>query len=238
MLVPRLTASFALLFLLAASASASAEEAEVPTSGASDTPAEVNATGVASGDAPERAATEVSPEEPPLDAAAWRRSGPSVYAGFLLVPGDSVGGANSGVSLEGGWHVETPHVWIEPRLGVRFSPYSGPDKTAGLLQVLLDLRVHYYFLDGPFSPYVGGGVGMHFLSTQWLNDDAPESDPRLGESFRERGWGAALNLGAGVQILRRDDVRLTLGADYHALSLTVRDKSVQHMLTALVGVHF
>jgi hypothetical protein len=85
-----------------------------------------------------------------------------------------------------------------------------------------DLNLRYHFNRGDVSPFVGGGVGLHYVAGGGMLDE------------EERKSGPALNGQAGVMLFRTYDVNVMLRGQYQVIF----NSDIDHGPAFDVGVSF
>ena len=151
--------------------------------------------------------------------------------------GDGHGGVGFGVGVELAYWFEALHFAIEPKLAVRFSTTS---EEADFVEIPIDLGVYYIFGLGDFTPFVGGGCGVHFAWEERLRTvKVGEVVTSLHESMVDDSqWGFGLFGRAGVLLMRTYDVRVTITLDYNVTFVELNDQGPFQALTFGVGVIF
>lgn len=130
---------------------------------------------------------------------------------------DSVGG---GMAFDLSYWFEARHFAIEPRIGIRFDAVRGSE---GYLAVPIDLGFYYILGLGDVAPFIGGGVGAHFL---W---DERQLDTQLGSTLPatatklhdQSAWGFGAFARLGLMLMRTYDVRLAATVDYDITFATI-----------------
>lgn len=89
-----------------------------------------------------------------------------------------------------------------------------------------DASLRYIFSRGDFSPFVGGGLGLHYVHGDDYDNES--MDPR------NRNSGPALNAQAGMMLFRTYDVNVMLRGQYQVIFNTDVDQGI----AADVGVSF
>lgn len=95
--------------------------------------------------------------------------------------------------------------------------------------VPIDVSLHYLFSRrGEFTPFVGGGIGMHFISSQSTG----------GQEYIQGGTSFAYNGAFGVYAFQSYDFRLSLEARYSMLFSDAfgGDQNFHHQIGFLLGV--
>ncbi|MCK4576326.1 hypothetical protein KAU34_07955 [candidate division WOR-3 bacterium] len=121
----------------------------------------------------------------------------------LPLGGDSYGGVNSLISYDAiGWY-ETPNFMVELMFGIsRSSGYTFFDTTVSASEFYPEISIFYLLSKGDFCPFVGGGMGMRFLTIEKDFFDM-ETATALG-----------INLGGGIILFRTYDFRIVLDGRY------------------------
>lgn len=139
-------------------------------------------------------------------------SGPLLRIGWLL-PLRGYGDTSGGIHLDFGWWVEMEDFALEPRIGFRFDD-SRTD--LDFREFPLDLSIYRLFGRGDFTPYLGGGFGLHWLRSERLVT-ARTGDFLISESQRvhsENGWSYALGLRGGMMLFRTWQTRVLIHGEY------------------------
>jgi hypothetical protein len=89
-----------------------------------------------------------------------------------------------------------------------------------------DASLRYLFNRGDFSPFIGGGLGLHYEQADHYDDS--NDDPH------KRNSGPALNVQAGMMLFRTYDVNVMLRGQYQVIFNTDVDQGV----AVDVGVSF
>jgi hypothetical protein len=91
-----------------------------------------------------------------------------------------------------------------------------------------DASLRYLFNRGDYTPFVGGGVGLHYVHSDHYDDpaDAPAKD--------KRNSGPALNAQGGVMLFRTYDVNVMLRGQYQVIF----NSDIDQGIAADVGVSF
>jgi len=162
-------------------------------------------------------------------------SGASFGFGFPL--GDSYAGVNSLYTLAWVVRYEAGNFVLDNSIGYTWG--SGePDSTdwgfqfdkvsVGILP--WDMGLRYIFSRGSdFTPFVGGGIGLHFVGSQDL-----EGGARI-----DNGTAMAIHLAGGVYGFQSYDFRFTLEAKYTMLFTDVFGEisgSTSHQLGISIGI--
>ncbi|MBW2730903.1 MAG: hypothetical protein JRH20_00835 [Deltaproteobacteria bacterium] len=130
---------------------------------------------------------------------------------------NSVGG---GMAFDLSYFFEARHFAIEPRIGIRFDAIRGSE---GYLAIPMDIGFYYILGLGDVAPFIGGGVGAHFL---W---DERQLDTQLGSTLpatatklsSQTAWGFGAFARLGIIFMRTYDVRLAATVDYEITFTTI-----------------
>ncbi|UCD83615.1 MAG: hypothetical protein JSU92_09970, partial [Deltaproteobacteria bacterium] len=83
---------------------------------------------------------------------------------------------------------------------------NGSDTLA--IEFPIDFGLNYFLLKGDFSPFFGGGIGLHWVSI--------EKDLKYAglDEYSEHGWGFALHGTGGLVVFRTSNIRGILDVRY------------------------
>lgn len=133
--------------------------------------------------------------------------------GYLLPTGDSFGGSGSMTIVEGlGWY-ETPDFTAEAVLGTALSGDAS--------YFYWDIGLLRFLSRSDFAPYLGGSVGIHWVSVDYFN----ESNDGLG-----------LSAVGGLVGFRTYDFRLIVKAKYSVIFAEIGDQSTQRGFSITFGI--
>ncbi|HID32046.1 MAG TPA: hypothetical protein EYP24_01550 [bacterium (Candidatus Stahlbacteria)] len=119
-----------------------------------------------------------------------------------------------------GWY-ETPHLIGEISAGILFpmgNLTKGFEEDAGVFEIPIDLAILYLPGLGDITPYLGGGLGVHFISTP-----------------NEAAAGLGLNGGLGMVFFRTYDFHFFLDLRYNVLFAEIGGKSPQQSIDITFG---
>ncbi len=119
-----------------------------------------------------------------------------------------------------GWY-ETPHLIGEISAGILFpmgNLMEGFEEESGVLELPIDLSILYLPGLGDITTYLGGGLGIHFIST-------PE----------EAATGLGLNTGGGIIFFRTYDFHFFVDLRYNAVFARIGDKFPQQSIDFTFG---
>lgn len=165
-------------------------------------------------------------------------SGLGLRVAGVLGLGDSLGGDLMGVGLEVSYWFETLHFAIEPRLAAHFSTAVGEERS--FFEVPIDLGAYYIFGLGDFTPFVGGGVGVHYVTeTRPIRrTDGAVLIATSVDEVDDSGWGFHAFARLGMLLMRTYDVRVKFSVEYGATFIELNRVSPVQSLTFGAGVIF
>jgi TolB-like protein len=127
--------------------------------------------------------------------------------GYLFPTGDSWGQADRLLCLDWVTRYETPSFFVESLVGYRYQL----NEDNGAFDVPIEFSIFYIPSRSDFSPYFGGGLGIHWIGAKrWDEDGEPVDD----EDERWTNNGLALNLGGGLMGFRTYDFRIVVDLRY------------------------
>jgi hypothetical protein len=97
--------------------------------------------------------------------------------------------------------------------------WNTPDMSFGA-----DASLRYLFARGDYTPFVGGGLGLHYVHGDNLEDDGSA----------KRNSGPAVNAQAGMMLFRTYDVNVMVRAQYQVIF----NEDIDNGIAADVGVSF
>ena len=126
--------------------------------------------------------------------------------GYLFPSGDSWGGTDKLLCLDWVTRYETPDFMVESLVGWRYQV----NKDNGAYDVPVEFSFFYLPSKSDFSPYLGGGLGIHWVAAErWNHHDAwDQDDDRITNN------GLALNVGGGLMGFRTYDFRFIVDLRY------------------------
>lgn len=158
-------------------------------------------------------------------------------AGLLFAApiGGSAGGGPPGFGGSFGYWFEGSSFAIEPRLTLRAAG-SESGESNEWTHWGLDLGVYWLPLQGFVSPFVGGGIGLHYLSARRLERTGVAIPTEtLG---REEGWAPGLFVRGGVYLFRTWRVRVSFVADFDITWKSVGSRRAHQIFSTGPVVHF
>lgn len=94
-----------------------------------------------------------------------------------------------------------------------------------------DASVIYFFKRSDFSPFAGGGVGIHFFPDKYYYNDPYYTEREVEE---RRLWGPSLNIQGGLMLFRTYNINLITRAQYHVIFTDDIDNGVSGDITLLL----
>lgn len=126
--------------------------------------------------------------------------------GYLFPSGDSWGGTDKLLCLDWVTRYETPDFMVESLVGWRYQV----NKENGAYDVPVEFSFFYLPSKSDFSPYLGGGLGIHWVAAERWDDHDTWGD----EDDRITNNGLALNIGGGLMGFRTYDFRFIVDLRY------------------------
>ncbi len=156
--------------------------------------------------------------------------------GYLPVHGGYAG--NFGGVFDGLLWLEAGPFSFEGRLGLR--PSIGAPKDDSSLEVPIDVAMHYLADFDGLAPFIGGGVGMHYLTSKfWQTVDVGSViSTHHAKAVPESGFGPAVFGRFGFLSSRTARIRFMVCAEYTATFVSLHDKGQAHAVTLGVGPLF
>ena len=171
--------------------------------------------------------------------APRRRDGDHAFSfrlGALANLGDSYGGVPAGMYIDLGYWFEAEWFAIETRNGFHFD--TDRKDPATFFEIPLDFGAYFVPALGDFAPYIGGGVGVH-----WIYDNRKRKittgailQTTHEAEVDDHSSGFGLYARAGVMLFRTYKVRMTLSVDYHVTFVTVNDVSTPQNVQIGIGM--
>jgi TolB-like protein len=165
------------------------------------------ATGLATGKPSEQtveigAITEVETREPRRRKNFFTVGG---KIGYLFPTGDSWRGVDKLLCLDWVTRYETPTFMVESLVGWRYE--IGRDE--GAYDIPIEFSILYIPGKSDFSPYLGGGLGIHWVAAAREDEDVVyHGEERITNN------GLALNVGGGLIGFRTYDFRIVVDLRY------------------------
>jgi TolB-like protein len=145
--------------------------------------------------------------------------------GYMFPTGNSWGKADKLLALDWVTWYETPSFMVESLVGYRYQ--VNEDK--GAYDVPIEFSVFYIPGKSDFTPYLGGGLGIHWIGI-------PEWDS-MGENWDQvTSNGLALNLGGGLMGFRTYDFRLVVDLRYTMVFAQLGDQDSHQAISLTFGV--
>jgi hypothetical protein len=147
--------------------------------------------------------------------------GAGLHVGAIVPLGRGyAGNPGGGLDLGLSYWFEAQAFAIEARVGVRF---DAVEASASYAEVPLDFGIFYLLSTGDFVPFIGGGVGYHYLwekkvRTVTVGAVLPATTEIVAEGD---GWGAAVYARAGLLLGRTHGGRIALAVEYDAILATI-----------------
>jgi TolB-like protein len=126
--------------------------------------------------------------------------------GYLFPTGDSWGQADRLLCLDWVTRYETNDFFVESLVGYRYQL----NEDNGAFDIPIEFSIFYVPGRSDFSPYFGGGLGIHWIGARrWDGNGDPGDD-----DGRSTNNGLALNLGGGLMGFRTYDFRIVVDLRY------------------------
>ncbi len=126
------------------------------------------------------------------------------------------------------WY-ELKDLALEVLSGIHWGTEDNEDHILAM-EIPIDFGLNYFLLKGDFTPYVGGGIGLHWVGIAWKDDN----DRTIHE---ESGWGFALHGGGGLVIFRTSNIRGILDVRYDYTFADLGDESA-HGISINFGISY
>jgi hypothetical protein len=187
------------------------------------------ATGLATGRPSEKtveigAITEVEIQEPRRRKNFFTVGG---TIGYLFPTGDSWGDADKLLCLNWVTWYETPTFFVESQVGWR----GQVNEEDGSIDIPIDFSFFYIPGKSDFTPYLGGGLGIHWVSARrgdvGLTDDPDDLITKDG---------LALNVGGGLIGFRTYDFRVVVDLRYSVVFAELGDQDTHSGISLTFGV--
>lgn len=98
------------------------------------------------------------------------------------------------------------------------------------MELPIDFGLNYFLLKSDFTPYVGGGIGLHWVGIAW-------EDNNNVKIHEESSWGFALHGGGGLVIFRTSNIRGILDVRYDYTFADLGDESA-HGISINFGISY
>ncbi|TVR02965.1 MAG: hypothetical protein EA398_06460 [Deltaproteobacteria bacterium] len=169
---------------------------------------------------------------------AWRGTSLRLHSVHPL--GSSMADAGPGLGIDIGYAFEGRHFALEPRIGARWRPSLDDERTGGFLEGVLDLGALWIPGTGNVTPFLGGGAGLRWLRTPWLDSRTLGTIlvTEQQERVTDHGFGIGLHTRAGLLLLRTYAFRMSGHAEWSVAFIEARNRSAQHTLSLGVAAHF
>ena len=127
--------------------------------------------------------------------------------GYLFPTGDSWGQADRLLCLDWVTRYETNDFFVESLIGYRYQL----NEDNGAFDVPIEFSIFYVPSRSDFSPYFGGGLGIHWIGAKRWDENGDHDDD---EDERWTNNGLALNVGGGLMGFRTYDFRFVVDLRY------------------------
>jgi hypothetical protein len=149
--------------------------------------------------------------------------------GYLFPTGDSWGQADRLLCLDWVTRYETNDFFVESLIGYRYQL----NEDNGAFDVPIEFSIFYVPSRSDFSPYVGGGLGIHWIGARRWDE---ENGDMNGEDERWTNNGLALNLGGGLMGFRTYDFRFIVDLRYSVVLADLGDQSTHQGISLTFGI--
>ncbi len=151
--------------------------------------------------------------------------GPKV--GYLFVSGDSWGKADRLLCLNWVTWYETPSFFVESQVGWR----GQIDEDDGSIDVPIDFSFFYISGKSDFAPYLGGGIGIHWVTARREDVGLAENQDKLITKD-----GLALNIGGGLMSFRTYDFRFVVDLRYTVVFAELGEQNSHSGISLTFGI--
>lgn len=127
--------------------------------------------------------------------------------GYLFPTGDSWGQADRLLCLDWVTRYETNDFFVESLVGYRYQL----NEDNGAFDVPIEFSIFYVPSRSDFSPYFGGGLGIHWIGARRWDENGDHGND---DDERWTNNGLALNLGGGLMGFRTYDFRIIVDLRY------------------------
>jgi TolB-like protein len=149
--------------------------------------------------------------------------------GYLFPTGQSWGRVDRLLCLDWVTRYETPSFLVESLFGYRFEL----TKDKGAFDLPIDFSIFYLPSRSDFSPYLGGGLGIHWIGAKNRKDDGSSND---AGNKRTINHGLALNLGGGLMGFRTYDFRIVVDLRYQVVFADVGNEKTHQGIGLTFGI--
>ncbi|MFC1683426.1 DUF2380 domain-containing protein [Candidatus Zixiibacteriota bacterium] len=150
--------------------------------------------------------------------------------GYLFPSGDSWGEADRLLCLDWVTRYETPSFFVESLVGYRYQL----NQDNGAFDVPIEFSLFYLPSKKDFTPYFGGGLGIHWIAAgKWEDDHTGQFED---EDDRWTNNGLALNLGGGLMGFRTYDFRLVVDLRYTMVLAELGDQDNHQAISLTFGI--
>jgi hypothetical protein len=187
------------------------------------------ATGIATGKPSEKtveigAITEMEIREPRRRKNFFTVGG---KVGYMFPSGDSWGKANKLLCLDWITWYETPTFMVESIVGWRYQV----EEDNGAYDVPIEFSIFYIPGKSDFTPYLGGGLGIHWVAALPLGENqVHDEDARITNN------GLALNVGGGLMGFRTYDFRFVVDLRYTVVFAELGDQDTHSGISLTFGI--
>lgn len=147
--------------------------------------------------------------------------------GYLFPSGDSWGRTDKLLCLDWVTWYETPTFVVESLVGWRYQ--VNEDK--GAYDFPIEFSMFYIPGKSDFTPYLGGGLGIHWVAAKRWEDDHWDN-----ENEQITNNGLALNLGGGLIGFRTYDFRIEVDLRYTIVFAKLNGQDTQSGISLTFGV--
>lgn len=149
--------------------------------------------------------------------------------GYLFPTGDSWGKADRLLCLDWVTRYETNSFFVESLVGYRYQL----NEDNGAFDVPIEFSIFYVPSLTDFSPYVGGGLGIHWIAAKRWDENG---DHVNGEDERWTNNGLALNLGGGLMGFRTYDFRVIVDLRYTVVLADLGGQDTHQGISLTFGI--
>jgi hypothetical protein len=148
--------------------------------------------------------------------------------GYLFPSGDSWGGTDKLLCLDWVTRYETPDFMVESLVGWRYQV----NKENGAYDVPVEFSFFYLPSKSDFTPYLGGGLGIHWVAAERWDDH----DTWGNEDDQITNNGLALNIGGGLMGFRTYDFRFIVDLRYTMVFADLGDQDSHSGISLTFGI--
>lgn len=131
-------------------------------------------------------------------------------AGFLWPTGESLGGVDRMIAIDFVYQYDTPDFFLAGRSGIRWGGDLDEDGGSARDLAILDAKIGKYLGRGDFTPFLSGGIGVHWVKA---TERILETGGRVIER-EDSATGLMLMVGVGMTAFRTYNFQFQIDIDY------------------------